>query len=99
MGLALPYVEHPSNSLPAVCRPQVSSNHVVYVGEIPRLQTIPMDFQRLPPKGPTDETGYDRCILRVRVLSRSINIEITKAHRFDPIEFGEDLAVVFAGEL
>lgn len=44
MGAALPHIECFSDAVPALSCEQVGTNHVVYVGEVPRLQTISVDF-------------------------------------------------------
>jgi hypothetical protein len=44
MSATLPDIEYFSDAVATLSRQQVSANHIVYVGEVSRLQTISVDF-------------------------------------------------------
>jgi len=94
MSAALPHVECFSDALPTTGCQQVSANHVIYIGKVPRLKAVPMNLERFPQKGRAYETGYNCGILGVGILSGSINIKIAKTYRFDPVKFSEHPAIV-----
>src|SRR5581483_7575878 len=77
----------------------VGQHHVVDVGEVPGLQPVAVHFQALVAHGGGDEAGDDRRVLRGRVLPRAEHVEVAQRHGRQPVEGGEDPAVVLGGQL
>src|SRR5215470_11559657 len=80
-------------------RQEIGGDHVVDVGEVSRLRPVAVDLERLALDRPEDEARDHRCILTLRILSRSEDVEIAQPHRLYIEETAPYRAVEFTRHL
>src|SRR5207245_2685714 len=80
-------------------REQVSLHHVVDVGEVARLLAVAVHLERLARERLGEEARDHGRVLRLRVLPRPEDVEVAQAHRLEPVEAREGLAVVLRRQL
>ena len=83
----------------AVAGQDVGIDHIPDEGEVPRLLAIVVDDGRPVIERCPDEQGDDRGVLGIRVLPRSVDIEVPEADGGESVHPVEHLTVVFAGQL
>ena len=82
-----------------VRRFQVGVDYVGDESEIPRLFSISINGRRLARQQEGAKTGYNGGIMRIRILARPEDVEISQGHGFKAVELMKKPAIFFCNEL